>query len=102
MRRRQFIAGFGAASVAGLPAAWGQQPGKVWRIGMLDTAPATLNAAAIGAFRQELRRLGYIDGANLIIEYRSSAGRTERFPDLAAELLRLDVDLIVTRGTPAV
>ena len=102
MRRRQFIAGVGAAAVVGPRGTWAQQPGKIWRIGMLDTASATLNAANIDAFRQELRRLGYIDGTNLIIEYRSGAGRPERFPDLAAELLRLHVDLIITRGTPAV
>ena len=102
MRRREFIAALGGAAVVGPHAARAQQPGKIWRIGVLDTVPATLNAANIDAFRQELRRLGYVDGTNLIIEYRSSAGRPERFPDLAAELLQLHVDLIVTRGTPAV
>ena len=102
MRRRRFIAGVGAAAIVGPRRASGQQPGKIWRIGMLDTASTTLNAANIDAFRQELRRLGYVDGTNLVIEYRSGAGRPERFPDLAAELLRLHVDLIVTRGTPAV
>jgi len=102
MRRREFIAALGGAAVLGPHAARAQQPGKIWRIGVLDTVPATLNVANIDAFRQELRRLGYVDGINLIIEYRSSAGRPERFPDLAAELLQLHVDLIVTRGTPAV
>src|SRR5882724_3492112 len=102
MRRREFIAALGGSAVVGLHAARAQQPGKIWRIGVLDTVPVTLNVANIDAFRQELRRLGYVDGTNLIIEYRSSAGRPEGFPDLAAELLRLHVDLIVTRGTPAV
>jgi putative ABC transport system substrate-binding protein len=102
MRRREFIAALGGAAVVGPHAARAQQPGKIWRVGVLDTVPATLNVANIDAFRQELRRLGYVDGTNLIIEYRSSAGRPERFPDLAAELLQLHVDLIVTRGTPAV
>ena len=101
MQRRQFIMLLGGA--AALPiAARAQQTGKVWRVGMLDSTPAALNTANIDAFRQEMRRLGYAEGTNLIIEYRSSAGRPERFPDLAAELLQLKVDLIVTRGTPAV
>src|SRR5712671_4172636 len=102
MRRREFIAALGGAAVVGPHAARAQQPGKIWRIGVLDTVPATLNVANVDAFRQELRRRGYVDGTNLIIEYRSSAGRPEGLPDLAAELLRLHVDLIVTRGTPAV
>jgi putative ABC transport system substrate-binding protein len=101
MRRRKFIALLGGA--AALPfAARAQQAGKIWRIGMLDTTPAALNGANIAAFRQEMRRLGYAEGTNLVIEYRSGAGRPEQFPDLAAELVRLNVDLIVTRGTPAV
>src|SRR5262245_49771164 len=61
-----------------------------------------LNAANFEAFRQSLRELGYIEGQNLIIEYRSAEGRGERFADLAADLLRLNIDVIVTRGTPAV
>src|ERR1044071_9800746 len=105
MRRRAFITllGGAVASAKLWPlAAHAQQAGKVWRVGMLDSTPAALNGANIDAFRQEMRRLGYAEGTNLIIEYRSSAGRPERFPDLAAELLQLKVDLIVSRGTPAV
>jgi putative tryptophan/tyrosine transport system substrate-binding protein len=79
-----------------------QQTGKVYRIGVLDTMSATLNTANLGAFRQGLRELGYVEGRDFVIEYRSAAGRPERFPGLATELVRLKVDLIVTRGTPAV
>ena len=61
-----------------------------------------MNAANYDALRQGLRELGYVEGQNLVIEYRSADGRTERFPGLAAELIRVNVDLIVTRGTPAV
>jgi putative ABC transport system substrate-binding protein len=78
-----------------------QQVGKVWRIGILETIPAAQNAANLAALRKGLRDLGYVEGRNLIIEYRSADGRAERFPDLASELVRLKVDLIVTRGTPA-
>jgi ABC-type uncharacterized transport system substrate-binding protein len=83
----------------------GQQAGKIYRIGMLDTAPMARNAVNLDAFRQGLRELGYIEGRNFVIEYRSGDGRDgrdERAPDLATELVRLKVDVIVTRGTPAV
>lgn len=78
-----------------------QPVGKVYRIGILETIPATANAANLDALRKGLRDLGYVEGRNLIVEYRSADGRAERFPDLASELVRLKVDLIVTRGTPA-
>ena len=82
-------------------AADAQQTGKVYRIGILETIAASRNATNIDAFRQGLKELGYVEGQNLAIEYRSADGRAERFADLAAELLWLQVDLIVTRGTPA-
>jgi putative tryptophan/tyrosine transport system substrate-binding protein len=97
MQRREFITFIGGA-VAWPFAASAQ---KVWRIGMLDTTGEAVKPADIGAFRQGLRDLGYVEGQNLIIEYRSAEGRPDRFPALAAELVGLNVDLIVTRGTPA-
>ena len=99
MRRREFITFLGG-TVAWPLDALAQQTSKVWRIGMLDTTSATLNPN-VDAFRRELRQLGYVEGQNLIIEYRSGEGRIERFPELAAELVRLKVDVVVTRGTPA-
>ena len=78
-----------------------QQAGRVYRIGMLETRSIVLNAANIDAFRHGLLEFGYREGQNLEIVYRSSDGRDERFPGLASELVRLQVDLIVTRGTPA-
>jgi len=84
-----------------LLAAEAQQPGKVYRVGVLDFVPATSNAANLSALRQGLRELGYVEGQNLVIEYRSADGQAERFPGLAGELVRLKVDVIVTRGTPA-
>ena len=68
---------------------------------MLETRSTELNTANIDAFRQGLRELGYIEGQNLKIVYQSSDGRDERVPALASELVRLKVDLILTRGTPA-
>jgi putative ABC transport system substrate-binding protein len=78
-----------------------QPSGKVYRIGMLEAIPAARNAANLDALRKGLRDLGYVEGRNPVIEYRSADGRAERFPDLAAALVRLQVDLILARGTPA-
>jgi ABC-type uncharacterized transport system substrate-binding protein len=82
-------------------AARAQPAGKTYRIGVLESIPEALNTANLDALRRGLHDLGYVEGRNLVIEYRSADGRAERFPDLAAELVRLKVDLIVTRGTPA-
>lgn len=74
---------------------------NVYRVGMLETRSTELNRANVDAFRQGLRELGYKEGQNLEIVYRSSDGRDERFSGLASELVSLKVDLIITRGTPA-
>ena len=100
MNRRDTVVALLAIAAAPL-AAHAQQAGKVYRIGMLETRSIVLNAANTDAFRQGLRELGYKEGQNLEIAYRSSDGRDERFPGLASELVRQKVDLIVTRGTPA-
>lgn len=78
-----------------------QGPAKVYRIGVLDTSPITPNPN-LDAFRQALRELGYVEGRNVVFEFRSGADRAGAFPSLAAELVRLKVDLILTRGTAAV
>ena len=101
MDRRRFLLTSLAGAVAGPLGAEGQQAGKVYRIGMLETRSITLNAANLDTFRQALAALGYKEGHNLEIAYRSSDGRDERFPGLASELIGLKVDLIVSRGTPA-
>jgi putative ABC transport system substrate-binding protein len=101
MKRREVITLLGGAAAAWPLAARAQQPTKVWRIGMLETIPSAQNGPQLDPFRQGLRQLGYVEGQNFVIEYRSADGRAERFPDLANELVRLGVDLIVTRGTPA-
>ena len=75
--------------------------GKVHRIGVLEIVGVASNAANLSAFRQGLAELGYVEGQNFVIEYRSAEGRPERFSDLATELVQLKVDVIVTRGTPA-
>jgi hypothetical protein len=75
-----------------------QQAGKVFRIGFLDNSTASSIAVFLEAFRQELGKLGWIEGKNITIEYRFAVQKNERLPELAAELVRLKVDLIVTSG----
>jgi putative ABC transport system substrate-binding protein len=101
MKRRDFIRLVGGAATAWPLAASAQKPAKRYRIGILETISPALNAAHLDAFRNGLRELGYVEGQSYTIEYRSADGRANRFPDLAAELVRLGVDLIVVRGTPA-
>ncbi len=76
-----------------------QQPEKVSRIGFLQ--PSSPPPALLEAFRQGLRDAGYVEGQNILIEYRHADGKFERLSGLAAELVRLKVDLIVTSGAPA-
>jgi len=82
-------------------AAEGQQAGKVYRVGFLGNSSAALEANLVGPFREGLRELGYVEGRNIVIEYRWAEGKYERFPALIAELAALNVDVIVTAGTPA-
>src|SRR4030095_9477927 len=77
-----------------------QQTGKIFRIAYLDPGNASGSAVLVDAFRQELRKLGWIEGKNIAIEYRFAEQKSERLPELAADLVRLKVDLIVVTGTP--
>src|SRR2546427_7239219 len=81
-----------------VPPGEAQQPAKVPRIGFQLDSPASAVTARTEAFRQGLRELGYIEGKNIIIEWRSAEGKIERRSELAAELVRLKVDLIVSGG----
>jgi len=77
-----------------------QQPGKIFRIGILDPTTASGSAVSWEALRQELSKLGWIEGKNIAIEYRFAELKAERLPELAADLVRQKVDLIVTSGVP--
>src|SRR6266508_588907 len=79
-----------------------QQPTKVPRIGFLSSSSPSTNAARTEAFRQGLRELGYVEGKNIVIEYRSAEGKLDRLPALAAELVRLKVDIILTGGPASI
>src|SRR6266542_4287730 len=89
--------------LATAPAADAQQTGKIFRIGFLDPSTASSLAGLLETFRQELSKLGWIEGKNITIEYRFAEQKLERLPELAAELVRLKVDLIVVGGpAPAI
>src|SRR5262247_2961306 len=77
-----------------------QQPKKVPRIGYLSQNGAAIESARSEAIRRALRELGYIEGQNIVIEYRYAEGKFDRAPELAAELVRLNVDIIVVAGGP--
>ncbi|HEY4938147.1 MAG TPA: ABC transporter substrate-binding protein, partial [Actinomycetota bacterium] len=101
MDRRAFLGTLAGGLLAAPLAAEAQTAGKVLRIGYLGYSSPTLERDLVEAFRQGLRDLGYVESRNLVIEYRSAGGKRERFPELAAELVRLKVDVIVTLATPA-
>jgi putative tryptophan/tyrosine transport system substrate-binding protein len=99
MRRRDFIAAVGGASVTWPLAARAQQPKPVSRVGMLSLASAM--SPIEDAFRQGMRDFGYVEGQNLVLEYRGAAGRADRLAQLAAELVATKVDVIFTLGSEA-
>ena len=81
-------------------AAGAQQPEKIFRIGFLDGSTASGMAVLINAFREELSKLGWTEGKTFTIEYRFTEGKNDRLPELAADLVRSKVDLIVVTGGP--
>jgi putative ABC transport system substrate-binding protein len=89
-----------AVSVLAAPLVADAQPGKIYRIGYLSSGPSTSNLYR-GAFQQSLSELGWVEGQNIVTDYRFAEGRLERLPALAAELVRLQVDVIVASPTPA-
>jgi len=94
--RRAFVVSLTGGLLAARLAAEAQQAGRVWRIGMLLASDSpTLN---VEAFRQELRKLGYVEGRNILIEYRWHEGKVDRLPALADELVNLKPDLILVAG----
>jgi putative ABC transport system substrate-binding protein len=95
-----FLAGMLSLFSADL--AHAQQPGKIFRIGFLNSSTASGMAVLIDAFRQELSKLGWIEGKNVTIEYRFAEGKNDRLPELAADLVRLKVDIIVASASTSV
>jgi putative ABC transport system substrate-binding protein len=97
MRRREFI-----ALISGTAAVWPlvARAERIVRVGYLGlTSLGSVQASRIEAFRDGLRRLGYVEGKNIVIEFRFAQGDSDRLPNLAAELISLDVDVLVTYAT---
>jgi putative tryptophan/tyrosine transport system substrate-binding protein len=101
MRRREFVSLLAGAAAAWPLAARAQQPGKVPTIGFLGSSTASIQSQWVAAFVQRLRELGWTEGHTVAIEYRWAEGRDERFSEIAAEFVRLKVDVIVTTGGAA-
>ena len=99
IERRKFLATLGGAAAAWPLAARAQQARK--RIGFLGTSSLSSERHLLDAFVQSLRELGHVDGENIVIEPRWAEGQDNRLPNLAAELVRLEPDVIVTTGTPS-
>jgi putative ABC transport system substrate-binding protein len=104
MQRRQFIALLGGATAAS--AAWplaasAQTPPKIPRVGYIAGSSATTTEHVVGAFRQRLRELGYVEGQTITLEVRYAEGRSERIPELVAELVGLKMDVLVTASSVA-
>jgi putative ABC transport system substrate-binding protein len=98
MRRREFITLLGSAAASWPLAARAQQPAKLPTIGFLGVIPASAQRTWTDAFVQRLRELGWIEGRTVVIEYRWAEGRTERYAEIAAEFVRLEIDVFVTTG----
>src|SRR2546430_4131271 len=100
MDRRTFLFVFSLGALSAPLAADAQPTGKVYRIGYLAPGSATVSQPFVEAFREGLRELGLVEGQNIVIDYRFAEGRFDRLPDLAAELVRLRVDVIMAGPTP--
>ena len=99
IQNRKFPVLMGALLCAlGFPAE-AQEPAKSWRIGVLVSSSASLNASRDEALRQGLREIGYVEGKNIVMDYRYAEGKLDRLPELAADLVRLKPDLILVGGT---
>jgi len=102
MRRRDFIKVIVGSAAAWPLAARAQQAAKVWRIGFLAGAPREANSRNYASLVEGMRELGYVENKDFVIEWRSANGQYERFPELARELIRLKVDVIVTAAGAAI
>src|SRR6516225_5441914 len=100
MKRRAFISLLGGAAAAWPLAARAQQPGQLRTIGFSGLSTRSAESELVAAFAQRLHELGWIENRTMTIEYRWSEGRAERFVQIAAEFVRLSVDVIVASGTP--
>ena len=101
MKKITVVFALALAVLVSVHQAQAQQAGKVYRIGILVAGSPSSDAAWIEAFRQGLRELGYVEGHNIVIEYRYGEGKTERYPALVTELVQLKVEVVVVGGATA-
>src|SRR2546428_6643634 len=101
MMRRHLLLGFGAAFITPMTIRAQHKGGDLVRIGNLFRLPAAIGAPVLEAFAKSLRELGWVEGQNITFENRFGEGNPDRLPDLAAELVSLNVDVIVSGSTPA-
>jgi putative ABC transport system substrate-binding protein len=101
MKRRTFLCGLTLGTLAAPFTAGAQQPKPIVRIGFLSSSSAERERPRLTAFRQTLRELGYLEGQNIVIEPRYAGGNFQQLPELAAELARVKVDILVVAGAPA-
>ena len=101
MDRRTFVGTLTFGLLSAPLSAEAQPAGEVRRVGHLSNSSPTSSARFVDEFRQGLRELGWVEGRNIVIEYRWAEGKSDRLPALAAELIRLKVDVIVVGSTPA-
>jgi putative ABC transport system substrate-binding protein len=99
--RRKLIVALGAGALTAALASFAQQQGKVWRIGFLGVTSASGYVSELEAIRERLRDLGYVEGRNIVIEYRWAEGNPDRLKEMAAELVALKVDVIITHASGA-
>jgi ABC-type uncharacterized transport system substrate-binding protein len=100
MDRRAFLGTLAGGLLAAPRSAGAQQAAKVYRLGYLAGGSSDISRVTVDAFRQGLRELGWVEGQNIVIDYRFADGSLDRLPDLAAELVRLKVDIIVAAPLP--
>jgi len=102
--RRKLVIALGAGTLVVPFGSYAQQQNKIWRVGFLASRHVDFldSDNYYGPFRQGMRELGYVEGKNLVIEWRSAEGNNERLPGLATELVNLKADVIVAAGTPAI
>jgi putative ABC transport system substrate-binding protein len=101
--RRHFVLALGVSALAAPVGSFAQQqPARLARIGLLAALSASNFASRVESLRAGLREFGYVEGKNIVIEFRSAEAEYDRLPELAVELVRLKVDIIVAAGTPAI
>jgi len=102
--RRKLVITLGAGALVAPLACFAQRPDRVWRVGFLSarSRPVSLDSDEYSGFPQGMRELGYVEGKNLMIDWRYAEGKYERLTELVAELVRLKVDVIVAAGSPVI